>query len=78
RSWGRVFFKTVLLNDRSSGGGSTLTQQLAKNLYPREEFPYASLVINKLKEVLIAKRIEHLYSKEEILELYLNTVPFSE
>jgi penicillin-binding protein 1A len=78
RSWGRVFFKTLLKKERSSGGGSTITQQLAKNLYPREEYPYASLIINKLREVFIARRIEMLYSKEEILELYLNTVAFSE
>lgn len=78
RSWGRVLFKTVLQKDRSSGGGSTLTQQLAKNLYPRQEFGKYSLIINKLKEVKIAWRLEKLFSKEQILELYLNTVPFSE
>lgn len=80
RSWIRVLFKSILLNQRSSGGGSTISQQLSKNLYPREDFghPMTSLVINKLKEIFIAKRLERLYSKEEILELYLNTVPFSE
>ena len=78
RSWSRVFIKNILLKDRTAGGGSTISQQLAKNLYPRSEYGYGSLVINKLKEVLIAKRLERLYSKEEILELYLNTVPFSE
>ncbi len=78
RSWFRVFIKNILLKDRSAGGGSTITQQLAKNLYPRENYGFGSLMINKLKEVLIAHRLEKLYSKEEILELYLNTVPFSE
>ncbi len=78
RSWLRVLFKTVLLNDAASGGGSTLSQQLTKNIYPREHYPFASLLINKLREVLIARRLELLYSKEEILELYLNTVSFSE
>ena len=78
RSWGRVFFKTILMDDASSGGGSTISQQLAKNLYPRQDYEYASLVINKLKEVIVAMRLENLYTKEEILELYLNTVPFSE
>ncbi len=78
RSWARVFLKTIILKDRSAGGGSTLSQQLAKNLYPRKEYPYLSLIINKLKEVFVARRLELLYSKEEILELYLNTVPFSE
>lgn len=78
RSWGRVLFKSILMKDRNSGGGSTITQQLAKNLFPRERYQYASLLMNKLKEVMIARRLEQLYSKEEILELYLNTVPFSE
>ncbi len=78
RSWLRVLFKTLLLNDTASGGGSTLSQQLTKNIYPREHYPFASLLINKLREVLIARRLELLYSKEEILELYLNTVSFSE
>ncbi|MBK7409290.1 MAG: transglycosylase domain-containing protein [Saprospirales bacterium] len=78
RAWGRVFFKSVVRGDRSSGGGSTLSQQLAKNLYPREDFGAASLLINKLREVLIALRLEQLYSKNQLLELYLNTVPFSE
>lgn len=80
RSWTRVFIKSIVLNQRASGGGSTISQQLSKNLYPREDFGHsvASLIINKLKEIFIAKRLERLYSKEEILEIYLNTVPFSE
>lgn len=78
RSWARVAYKSVLLKNRSSGGGSTISQQLAKNLYPREDYGKASLLINKLREVLIAIRLERIYSKEEILEIYLNTVPFSE
>lgn len=78
RSWCRVLFKTVLMNDVASGGGSTITQQLAKNLYPRGDYGRGSLVINKIKEVLVARRLEKIYTKEEILELYLNTVPFSE
>ncbi len=78
RSWLRVGFRSLLLNQRSAGGGSTITQQLAKNLYPRQDYGKASILINKVKEVLVAKRLERLYSKEEILELYLNTVPFSE
>lgn len=77
RSWSRVFFKTLLMQDRSSGGGSTLSQQLAKNLYPRRDYEYFSLIINKLREVSIARRLEAIYTKEELLQLYLNTVPFS-
>lgn len=78
QAWGRVLLKTLFLNDHSQGGGSTISQQLAKNLYPRQDFGDYSLVINKLREVFIARRLESLYSKEEILELYLNTVSFSE
>ncbi len=74
----RVFFKTILLQDASSGGGSTITQQLAKNLYGREDVNKIGIVITKLRESIIARRMEKLYSKEEILELYFNTVPFSD
>ncbi len=74
----RVFFKTILLQDKSSGGGSTITLQLAKNLFGRKKYRLFSTVINKLKESFIAKRIEDIYSKEEILTLYFNTVPFSD
>ncbi len=72
----RVFFKTILLRDKSSGGGSTITLQLAKNLFGRKKYRMFSTVINKLKESFIAKRIEDIYSKQEILTLYFNTVPF--
>lgn len=74
----RVFFKSVLLGDRSAGGGSTLSQQIAKNLYPRKSFGNFSMPINKLREAVIAYRLEKIYSKEEILTLYLNTVPFAD
>lgn len=78
RAWTRVLFKTLLRGERSSGGGSTISQQLAKNLYPREDYGKYSLAINKIKEVFIAMRLEKLYDKERLLEAYLNTVPFSE
>ncbi len=74
----RVFFKSVLLQDHSSGGGSTLSQQIAKNLYPRKTFGPLTMPINKLRESIIAYRLENLYTKDEILTLYLNTVPFAE
>ncbi len=77
-SMARVFFKTFLLGKRSSGGGSTISQQLAKNLYPRDEQPVNLLPIIKLKEMFIAHRLENIYSKNEILTLYLNTVYFGE
>jgi penicillin-binding protein 1A len=74
----RVFFKTLLMGNESSGGGSTITQQLAKNLYPRKRYPFLSLPLNKLREAIIAEKLEDVFSKEEILMLYLNTVPFGE
>lgn len=78
RSWGRVLFRTILKGDQSGGGGSTISQQLAKNLYPRKDYLFLSIIINKLREIIIAMRLERAYSKEELLTLYLNTVPFPE
>ncbi len=78
RSILRVLVKSILMGDRSAGGGSTLTQQLAKNLYGRRSFGFLTMPVNKAKEMILANRIEDIYSKEEILELYLNTVSFSE
>ena len=63
----------TLQGDRQ--GGSTLTQQLARNLYP-EEIGRAASLTRKLKEAITALKIEAVYSKDEILETYLNTVPF--
>jgi len=74
----RVAFKSILLRDKSAGGGSTISQQLAKNLFPREDFSILSLPVSKFKEMIIAKRLEKVYAKDEILALYLNTVPFGE
>lgn len=74
----RVLFKTILFNDRSSGGGSTITQQLAKNMYGRRDYLVLSLFLNKTREALLARRIEKVYTKTEILTLYLNTVSFGE
>ncbi|ARS37786.1 penicillin-binding protein 1A [Pontibacter actiniarum] len=75
RSLARVFIKSLLMQNESSGGGSTLSQQLAKNLYPRKNYWLWDMPVNKLREMIIARKLESLYSKEEILELYLNTVP---
>ncbi|MBK6285446.1 MAG: transglycosylase domain-containing protein [Draconibacterium sp.] len=74
----RVFVKSILLQDHSSGGGSTLSQQLAKNLFPRVSLGPISMPVNKIREGIIAYRMERIYSKEDILTLYLNTVPFAE
>jgi penicillin-binding protein 1A len=56
-------------------GGSTITQQLARNLYP-DEIGRSASITRKLKEAITAVKIEMLHSKPEILEIYLNTVPF--
>ncbi len=78
----RVAFKTVLMGD-NQGGGSTITQQLAKNLFPRNiasndgEFKKLfKTVIAKLKEWITAARLEYNYTKEEILVMYFNIVEF--
>ncbi len=56
-------------------GGSTLTQQLARNLYP-EEIGRRRTLTRKIKETITALKIEYAYTKKEILETYLNTIPF--
>ena len=76
RSLARVFFKTLVGRHSSSGGGSTITQQLAKNLFPRERKSKLGLIHSKFKEWVVAVKLEHNYSKEEILAMYLNTVDF--
>jgi len=78
RSLLRVAVKSILLQDASAGGGSTLTQQLVKNLYGRPDFGLMSMPVNKTQEMILAYRLEGIYSKKEILALYLNTVSFSE
>lgn len=77
RALGRVFFKSILMQEDESGGGSTISQQLAKNLFHRKKYLLFSLLINKSREMVIAKRLEKVYSKDEIIALYLNTIPFS-
>ena len=78
KSYLRVLIRTILLGDQNSGGGSTITQQLAKNIYGRDNFGILTLPINKIKEAILAKRFEAVFSKNEILLLYLNSVPFGE
>ncbi|RAW01397.1 transglycosylase domain-containing protein [Pseudochryseolinea flava] len=78
KSLARVLVKSILLQRESSGGGSTITQQLAKNLYPRRDYWLLSLPINKIREIIIARRLERVYDKESLLSLYLNTIPFGD
>jgi len=72
---GRAVLRAVILMG-SEGGGSTITQQLAKNLFPREDGGKLKLVIQKLKEWVMAVKLEKQLTKNEIITLYLNTVPF--
>lgn len=74
----RVVFKSLILRDKSSGGGSTITQQLAKNMYGRKSYGFLTMPVIKTKEIILASRLEEIYSKDEILGLYLNTVAFGE
>lgn len=83
--WGMDLFRTVsavsqtvlgklgLPFDRQ--GGSTITQQLARNLY-NEQIGFETSVTRKLKEMVTAVQLERRYTKQEIIEMYLNTVPF--
>ena len=57
-------------------GSSTITQQLAKNLFPRKKQNIFNIGIIKLKEWLTAVKIERNYTKEEIITMYFNTVDF--
>ena len=66
-----------VLTGNKKGGGSTITQQLAKNLFPRgENLSKPKLVLRKFQEWITATKLEHNYSKEEIIAMYLNTVAF--
>lgn len=78
RSLLRVIVKSVLFSDPDAGGGSTITQQLVKNMFGRKSYGFLSLPVNKIREALIARRLEKNYTKEDILALYLNTVAFGE
>lgn len=80
----RVLVLSILMQ-KNKGGGSTLTQQLAKNLFKtrNEQYrgllssvPYVGTFIVKTKEWIVAIQLERAYTKEEIITMYLNTVSF--
>ena len=75
RALGRAFFG-ALTGKSSSGGGSTLSQQLAKMMFPRQKLSKPKMILQKFKEWVIAARLEKNYTKEEILALYLNKFDF--
>jgi penicillin-binding protein 1A len=73
KALGRSFFGVFT---GGKGGGSTITQQLAKMMFPREKLSKPALLVRKFKEWIIATRLEKYYTKEEILALYLNKFDF--
>lgn len=75
RSLGRSV-KGVLTGKTSSGGGSTISQQLAKLLFPREENKGLKFIVRKFREWVIAVKLERSYTKEEIMTMYLNKFEF--
>ena len=72
----RVLFKTILLRQKNAGGGSTITQQLAKQLYSSESDGLMDRFIQKPVEWAIAVKLERYYTKEEIIKMYLNQFDF--
>ncbi|AEL24916.1 penicillin-binding protein 1A [Cyclobacterium marinum] len=85
RALGRVFVKSILLMQKNAGGGSTLSQQTAKNLFKTRsgdsqgllsKVPILNMVIIKTKEWIVATKLESAYTKDEILTMYLNTSDF--
>ena len=76
RALGRTGFKTLLLGDKSSGGASTITQQLAKQLYSTPSSNVLKRAIQKPIEWMIAIKLERFYTKDEIINMYLNRFDF--
>jgi penicillin-binding protein 1A len=71
RALGRAIYG-ALTGSSASGGGSTISQQLAKMLFPREDLSKFGLLIRKFKEWIIAVKLEREYTKQEIIAMYLN------
>ncbi|WP_422362202.1 transglycosylase domain-containing protein [Reichenbachiella sp.] len=73
----RVLVKSIILG-QNAGGGSTISQQLVKNVFGRKDYGWLTMPAVKAREAAIANKLNEVYSKDEILELYLNTVSFGE
>ncbi len=73
---GRATVKTLLMGDKSSGGASTITQQLAKQLYSQPEQNFFKRALQKPIEWMIAIKLERFYTKAEIINMYLNRFDF--
>lgn len=76
KALGRTVFKTVLMGDKSSGGASTITQQLAKQLYSEPSSNIFKRAMQKPIEWMIAVKLERFYTKDEIINMYLNRFDF--
>ena len=72
-AYGRIAY-TLLTTGQLSGGGSTITQQLSKNLY----FTFEPSLIRKVAEIFMTFNIEYHYEKDEILELYVNVINYGD
>ncbi len=81
----RAGVKSIMFGNRSQGGGSTITQQLAKILFktrsekfdgPLNKVPLLGMLIDKTQEWIVAVRLEKSFTKKEIIALYLNTFEF--
>ena len=76
RAFMRVLVKTLILQQKNAGGGSTITQQLAKQLYSPSTSNIFSRALQKPIEWMIAVKLERFYSKDEIVKMYLNQFDF--
>lgn len=76
RAMGRVLIKTLILQRRNAGGGSTITQQLAKQLFSPHSESFTERALQKPIEWMIAVKLERFYSKDEIIKMYLNQFDF--
>ena len=76
RALGRAIIKRGILGQTNAGGGSTITQQLAKQLYSSTAQSAAQRMLQKPIEWVIAIKLERYYTKEEIIALYLNYFDF--
>jgi penicillin-binding protein 1A len=76
RAFGRVLVKTLIMRQKNAGGGSTITQQLAKQLYSPETENIFDRALQKPIEWMIAVKLERYYSKDEIIKMYLNQFDF--
>lgn len=76
RAVGRVLVKTLMLGNKNAGGGSTITQQLAKQLFSPSSGSLMERAFQKPIEWMIAVKLERFYSKDEILKMYLNQFDF--